>query len=356
MVNKSLRLDVSGLARTIAALRVPKRYAQWPVPLDVAILTDVYKTREASHAVSGAAHAESEAEECAQCGLRKFEGATDPATGEFYCQECWDEYEHEGDGNYDATMDPGPEEEPGVVEVELTAPLGLKFDGDSQHGYYITLVKDGGSAKMSGMLREGLRFLRVNTVPVLEMQNKKELTALIKASGGGFVQLALQEDDEGYAAYNKSKSKVSRRQSIALNPSESSGRGPVWLHRKIKQAEAEQLLTSHHGGRDGTFLVFERKPNEYALSLRFTGKNTHHKVSRSVDGAAWTINDTHTTEQTELVDLIHAMRNQQYPRGTELPLPACPATRRALLDRLTSSRAALWPFLCVPAPIYASPG
>ena len=62
-------------------------------------------------------------------------------------------------------------------------------------------------------------------------------------------------------------------------PSKKMKSQPTWLHGGIGKDTAEDLVNSDGGG-DGTFLIWERSKTEYAMTVIYRGKPTHHLIKK----------------------------------------------------------------------------
>ena len=77
-----------------------------------------------------------------------------------------------------------------VLNVELSLPLGMKFNGSPEQGFQVLSTTEGGNAQQAGVAA-GMRILQVNDIS-LDGLEKKEVTAVIKSSPPGLVRLTLQ--------------------------------------------------------------------------------------------------------------------------------------------------------------------
>jgi hypothetical protein len=84
------------------------------------------------------------------------------------------------------------------------------------------------------------------------------------------------------------------------------GSGPVWLHGPITKEDAAAMAAPGGVVRpNGAFLLWERTPpEEYALTLVFKGKVTHHRVKWNASGGVWLVNKKAYTQDACLETLV----------------------------------------------------
>ena len=95
----------------------------------------------------------------------------------------------------------GQQKDASEITVQVNMPMGMSFDGDAGVGCYVTKFKPGSNAAATGKIVVGLRFVKVNGQTV-ESAGKKEITALIKASGGPCT-LTFKNDVAGFSKFQK---------------------------------------------------------------------------------------------------------------------------------------------------------
>ena len=98
---------------------------------------------------------------------------------------------------------------------------------------------------------------------------------------------------------------------------------PQWLHGKMGNQKAASLLV---GGPDGTFLVRERATSsEYALSVVFRGKPTHHMLKHDAETGRWVVNKA-STGGTDLESAVAGLSavTKSWPVALEHPVPVNP--------------------------------
>ena len=86
-------------------------------------------------------------------------------------------------------------------------------------------------------------------------------------------------------------------------------RGTPWLHDKMNSSAAAALIG---GNPDGTFLVRmhgKAANNEYALSVMFKGKPTHHGIAAPPKGVRATVNKTEL-QAVGIVNVIKLLRDR----------------------------------------------
>jgi len=80
-----------------------------------------------------------------------------------------------------------------MVRVSLASPLGLSIGGDAASGISITKVKDGGSAKDSGVVDAGMKIISVDGVSMVGKDKKGVATAIKGIVGAGMFELQKQD-------------------------------------------------------------------------------------------------------------------------------------------------------------------
>ena len=110
----------------------------------------------------------------------------------------------------------------------------------------------------------------------------------------------------------------------------SAGTGSAWLHGFMTKEHAEELVTAYPGTGDGTFLVWERKPQKFALTVVYLGKPTHHQVLQNKQGL-WTVNKTPFLKQSHMVAMINGMSDAVpgWPVPLTQPVPFTSRDRQA---------------------------
>ena len=104
---------------------------------------------------------------------------------------------------------PEPAKEPAreTITVELTLPLGLKYNIDGTN-VVVTGINEGGAAGASGKVHQGMNILSINGKPV-EGLNKKEITSIIKSSKGqGKVKVKQANFAEIFKQMDKKKAGI----------------------------------------------------------------------------------------------------------------------------------------------------
>ena len=135
----------------------------------------------------------------------------------------------------------------------------------------------------------------------------------VRAGGGG---------GTGAAAAAAPPPRPSKPTTLQLDMAPPSGAPapPRWLHGKMSNQKAAKLMV---GGPDGTFLVRERGVGtEYALSVMYKGRPTHHMLKHNAATGYWAANGQ-STGGTDLVSAVAGLGavTQSWPVALEHPVP-----------------------------------
>jgi len=115
---------------------------------------------------------------------------------------------------------------------------------------------------------------------------------------------------------------------VASKPASSSC-GPAWLHGKLWKQEVTSLIEGA-GMDEGRFAVWlrdEAATNQWALSVVYKSKVTHHMIAQDEAAKTFTVNKKSYGDWTTLEALIEAMRGPlpgwpvRLAFGTVLPTP-----------------------------------
>ena len=229
----------------------------------------------------------------------------------------------------------------GITRVLLAPPLGIKFDGDAEVGFYVTTVRPGSNAEKTGTVAVGMKFVTVNGVPTSSMREKKQLTQEIKGVTGT-ATIDFCTDQLGFAQWEQKKAMLAEqaqgigrgggsRMSIALDPRESSdGRAPIWLHGFIEQKTMKKMMK---GKETGSFFVSEQSKDATAYMLCVTFKKKPELVPINRSGPkTWIVNKKLTLTDKDhngipaIVDQLINSRLQpkdwKYSLETPVPVPS----------------------------------
>lgn len=80
-----------------------------------------------------------------------------------------------------------------------------------------------------------------------------------------------------------------------------------WLHGDIRKAQANKLLQSGGGSKDGQFLVRQGNDATFVLYLIYKGLPTHHQIKLTEKGVLGVNGKSYGIETVKLSDLIYAL-------------------------------------------------
>jgi C-terminal processing protease CtpA/Prc len=132
--------------------------------------------------------------------------------------------------------------------------------------------------------------------------------AKVAAAVAADAAVAQQLDDDA-AAVTAAAAAVQKAADDAATDSLAAKIGgfPTWFHGKIGKDKAGELVT-RAGGKNGTFLVWERKPpREYGLTVVYNNKPSHHLIKLPDGSDIWTINKTPFGNQSNMFKMIEVL-------------------------------------------------